>query len=120
MLLLLLDTDVQVPKRSPRARSIILTAKAAMAGGKQLFEGAHLTDGNTRFCRKSSKCRNYALFVGQISVKFSGLKMCGCKKNDKYQVCHQVVNKWSPSGHQVVTKWSPSRGLYYFQNSSFL
>ena len=26
--------------------------------------GAHLTGGNTRFCRKSSKCRNYALFVG--------------------------------------------------------
>ena len=84
MLLLLLDTDVQVPKRSPRARSIILTAKAAMAGGKQLFEGAHLTDGNTRFCRKSSKCRNYALFVGQISVKFSGLKMCECKKMTKF------------------------------------
>ena len=108
MLLLLLDTDVQVPKRSPRARSIILTAKAAMAGGKQLFEGAHLTDGNTRFCRKSSKCRNYALFVGQISVKFSGLKMYERKKNDKYQVCHQVVNNGSLSGHQVVIKWSPS------------
>ena len=27
--------------------SIILTATAAMAGGTQLFEGAHLTGGNT-------------------------------------------------------------------------
>ena len=43
--------------------SIILTA---MAGGTQLIEGAHLTSGNMRFCRESSKCRNYALFVGQI------------------------------------------------------
>ena len=34
--------------------------------GTQLFEGAHLTCGNTHFCRKSSKWRNYALFVGQI------------------------------------------------------
>ena len=47
-------------------RSIILTATAAMAGGTQLFEGAHLTSGNTRFCRESSKCCNYAFFVGQI------------------------------------------------------
>ena len=40
MLLLLLDTDVQVPKRSPRAWSIILYRHGpAMAGGKQLFEG---------------------------------------------------------------------------------
>ena len=29
------------------ARSIILTATAAMATGTQLFEGAHLTGGNT-------------------------------------------------------------------------
>ena len=34
------------------ARSIILTATAAMAGGTQMSEGAHLTSGNTRFCRK--------------------------------------------------------------------
>ena len=31
----------------PNTRSIILTATAAMAGGTQLFEGAHLTGGNT-------------------------------------------------------------------------
>ena len=37
-----------------------------MAGGTQLFEGANLTGGNTRFCHESSKCRNYALFVGQL------------------------------------------------------
>ena len=29
-----------------KARSIILTATAAMAGGTLLFEGAHLTGGN--------------------------------------------------------------------------
>ena len=52
------------------ARSIILTATAAMAGGTQMSEGAHLTSGNTRFCRESSKCRNYALFVGQI-IKYA-------------------------------------------------
>ena len=51
-------------------RSIILTATAAMAGGTQLFEGAHLTGGTMRFCRESSKCRNYALFVGQI-IKYA-------------------------------------------------
>ena len=52
------------------ARSIILTATAAMAGGTQMSEGAHLTSGSTRFCRESSKCRNYALFVGQ-SIKYA-------------------------------------------------
>ena len=40
---------------------------AAMARATQLFEGAHLTGG---FCRESSKCRNYALFVGQI-IKYA-------------------------------------------------
>ena len=49
------------------ARSIILTGTAAMAGGTQLFEGTHLTGGKTRFCRKSSKCRNYRRFLGQIN-----------------------------------------------------
>ena len=29
-----------------------------VAGGTQLFEGAHLTGGNMRFCRESSKCHN--------------------------------------------------------------
>ena len=56
--------------RWSESRSIILTATAAMAGGTQLFEGAHLTGGNTRFCRESSKCHNYALFVGQI-IKYA-------------------------------------------------
>ena len=37
-----------------------------MAGGTQLVEGAFLTGGNTRFCRKSSKCRNYAPFEGDV------------------------------------------------------
>ena len=53
-----------------RSRSIIVIATAAMAGGTQLFEGAHLTGGNTRFSCESSKCRNYALFVGQ-SIKYA-------------------------------------------------
>ena len=34
-------------------------------------------------------------FLSQIytllSVKFSGLKMCECKKNDKYEVCTAAV-----------------------------
>ena len=41
-----------------------------MAGGTQLFEGAHLTVDNMCFCRESGKCRNYALFVGQI-IKYA-------------------------------------------------
>ena len=28
--------------------------------------GAHLTGGNTRYCGKLSKCRNYMPFVGEI------------------------------------------------------
>ena len=79
-----------------------------MISHTQLFEGAHLTDGNMRFVASQANVAITRFFVGQISVKFSGLKMCECKKNDKYQVCHQVVNKWSLSGHQVVIKWSPS------------
>ena len=39
-------------------------------GGTQLFEGAHLTGGNKRFCHESSKCRDYVLFVGQI-IKYA-------------------------------------------------
>ena len=42
-----------------RSRSIIVIATAAMAGGTQLFEGAHLTGGDTRFWRKSSKSRRF-------------------------------------------------------------
>ena len=52
------------------AWSIILSATAAMVGGTQLFEGALLTSDYTHFCRESSKCRNYALFVGQI-IKYA-------------------------------------------------
>ena len=62
------------------AWSIILTATAAMAGGTQLFEGAHLTSGNTRFCRESSKCRNYAFFVGQI-IKYAQRIILGFGSN---------------------------------------
>ena len=47
------------------AWSIILTAMAAMEGGTQLFEGAHLSDGNTHFCRESSKSH------GLLGVKSS-------------------------------------------------
>ena len=39
-------------------------------GGGQTAEAAHLTGGNKRFCCKSTKCRNYALFVGQI-IKYA-------------------------------------------------
>ena len=46
------------------SRSIILTAMAGVT--PLLFEGAHLTGGNTRFCRDSSKCRDHAFFWGAI------------------------------------------------------
>ena len=43
------------------SRSTFLTATAAMAGGTKLFNGAHLSGGDTRFCRES---RNHAGFGG--------------------------------------------------------
>ena len=49
------------------SRSTNLTVMAVMTGGTQLVEGAHLTGGDTRFCRESSKSR---LFWG---VKSSNL-----------------------------------------------
>ena len=54
------------PQLCDAAYTINLTATAAMAGGTQLVEGAHLTGGDTHFCREPSKCCNYALFVGEI------------------------------------------------------
>ena len=60
--------------------SIILTATTAMAGGIQLFEGAHLTGGNTRFCGESSKCCNYTLFVGQ-NIKYTLQNILGLGSN---------------------------------------
>ena len=50
----------------------------------------------TLFCREAICAINLRCFVARpflseiyalLSVKFSGLKMCGCKKNDKYEVC---------------------------------
>ena len=74
--------------KSPKGRQepgpLFFTATAAMAGGKQLFEGAHLTGGNSRFCRKSSKCRNYALFVGQI-IKYALRIILGFGSNGPLQ-----------------------------------
>ena len=40
-------------------RSFFLTVTAVMTGGTQLVEGAHLTGGDTRFCRESSKSRGF-------------------------------------------------------------
>ena len=54
------------PQLCDAAYTINLTATAAMAGGTQLVEGAHLTGGNTRFCHESSKSRNYTLFVVEV------------------------------------------------------
>ena len=50
-----------------KARSIILTATAAMAGGTLLFEGAHLTGGNFGCSGRtilpiSQKCTEHAIF----------------------------------------------------------
>ena len=67
-----------------------------MVGGTQPFEGAHLTGGNTRFCRKSSKFRNYALFVGQI-IKYAlqiilefGSNGPPSNKNSDLNMLHQI------------------------------
>ena len=54
------------PQLCDAAYTINLTATAAMAGGTQLVEGAHLTGGNTCFCRESNKCRDHAGFWGEI------------------------------------------------------
>ena len=39
---------------------------------------------NEKITALGSVCRKFTHFP---SVKFPGLKMCECKKNDKYQVC---------------------------------
>ena len=54
-------------------------------GGGHTAEGAHLTSGNTRFCRKSTKCRNYALFVGQI-IKYGLQIILGFGSNGLWDV----------------------------------
>ena len=50
----------------------------------------------TLFCREAICAINLRCFVARpflseiyalLSVKFSGLKMCECKQDDKYQVC---------------------------------
>ena len=59
--------------------------KAAMA------EGAHLTGGKTRFCCKSSKCCNYAPFVGESSnmpyESVQDLEMCPLQTKNLTQMC---------------------------------
>ena len=61
-----LKNDFAPPLIDSHSLSINPTATAAMAGGIQLVEEAHLTGGYTRFCRKASKCRNHAVFGGEI------------------------------------------------------
>ena len=58
----------------------------------------------TLFCREAILSQIYAL----LSVKFPGLKMCGCKKNDKYEVwaplssLSGLTQVLSPGSGQVV------------------
>ena len=54
------------------SRSTFLIATAAMAGGTQLFEGVHLTGGDTRSCRESSKS---SVFFGGA---FGNVSIIGC------------------------------------------
>ena len=61
-------------------RSYKVTPTAPMGGGTQLLEGAHLTGGNTRFCRESSKCRDYGFFWGKI-IKCAPLIILGFGSN---------------------------------------
>ena len=49
------------------------------------MSGAHLTGGNTRFCRMSTKFRNYALFVGQI-IKYGLRIILGFGSNGLWDV----------------------------------
>ena len=49
--------------RSSLSRSLNLPTTATMVGGTQLFEEAHLTGDNTRFCRESGRCSDYVVFT---------------------------------------------------------
>ena len=51
------EKNLKIWKRgtSRTALSIILTVTAVMTWGTQLVEGEHLTGGDMRFCRESSK-----------------------------------------------------------------
>ena len=44
-----------LPRGSSNPRSSFLTVMAIMTGGTQLVDEAHLTGGDMRFCRESSK-----------------------------------------------------------------
>ena len=48
-----------------QARSLNLPTTATMVGGTYLFEGAHLTGGNTRFFLESGRCSDY-VFLTQM------------------------------------------------------
>ena len=49
-----------------------------------LFKFKYVCGGDLRCFVAGQICRKFTHFP---SVKFPGLKMCACKKNDKYQVC---------------------------------
>ena len=63
-----------------------MTPTAPMGGGTQLLEGAHLTGANTRFCRDSSKCRDFSFF-GASNVPHETFQMCPLKFKDMTQMC---------------------------------
>ena len=50
-------------KYTTAPRSSFLTVTVVMTRGSQLVEGSHLTGGDTRFCRESSKSRDYMKYL---------------------------------------------------------
>ena len=53
-----------------------------------LFKLKYVCGGDLRCFVAGQICRKFTHFP---SVKFSGLKICACKKNDKYQVCPDIL-----------------------------
>ena len=68
-------------------------------GGTQLLEGAHLTGGNTRFCRESSKCRDYVFWGGKI-IKCAPFKQRIWLKCAPFK--QQIWLKCAPSKHDKI------------------
>ena len=77
----------------------------------------HTVGGLRYFVARQFLLQIYAL----LSVKFPGLKMCGCKKKDKYQVCtrirqlNSIFSGVSTSQISSVNDWGGSRGKFLAQ-----
>ena len=114
---------VVLSKKSPSFHIVIFwliinsCSGTVWAGGTQLFERAHLTDGNTCFCRESSKLPNESYCdlpqMGPLQTKIL-TQMCPFIFWD----LNQLNLIYTILAH--IQLCGDYRGLYYFQNSSFL